>query len=128
MIFSPLLIKFADDNTPYVTGDNISSVVKFLEEVACAIFQWFQDNEMKVNADKCHVLLNTSNELTVKINEVQIKNSQSEKLLGITIDNDLKFEDHINNICRKASAKICFVKNSPIYGISEKKANNECIL
>ena len=73
-------------------------------------------------------LLNTSNELTVKINEVQIKNSQSEKLLGITIDNDLKFEDHINNICRKASAKICFVKNSPIYGISEKKANNECIL
>ena len=97
---------FADDNIPYVTGANISSVVKFLEEVACAIFQWFQDNEMKVNADKCHVLLNTSNELTVKINEVQIKNSQSEKLLGITIDNDLKFEDHINNICRKASAKI----------------------
>ena len=29
---------FADDNTPYVTGDNISSAVKLLEEVACAIF------------------------------------------------------------------------------------------
>ena len=82
MIFSPLLIKFADDNTPYVTGDNISSVVKFLEEVACAIFQWFQDNEMKANANKCHVLLNASNELTVQINEVQVKNSQSQKLLG----------------------------------------------
>ena len=61
---------------------------------------------MKANADKCHVLLNTSNELTVKINEVQIKNSQLEKLLGITTDNYLKFGDHINNICRKASAKI----------------------
>ena len=106
MIFSPLLIKFADDNTPYVTGDNISSVVKFLKEVDCAIFQWFKDNEMKANADKCHVLLSASNELTVKTNEIQIKSSQSEKLLGITIDNDLKFEDHINNICRKASAKI----------------------
>ena len=97
---------FANNNTPYVTGDNISSVVKHLEEVACAIFQWFKGNELKANADKCHVLLNRSNDLTVKINEVQIKNSQSEKLLGITIDNDLKFEDHINNICRKASAKI----------------------
>ena len=128
MIFSPLLIKFADDNTPYVTGDNISSVVKFLEEVACAIFQWFKDNEMKANADKCHASLSASNELTVKTNEIQIKSSQSKKLLGITIDNDLKFEDHINYICRKASAKICFVKNSPIYDISEKKANNECIL
>ena len=100
------IANFADDNTPYVTGDNISSVVKLLEEVACAIFQWFKDNEMKANADKCHVLLSTSNELTTKINEVQIKKSQSQKLLGITIDNDLKLEDHINKICRKGSAKI----------------------
>ena len=45
---------FADDNTPYVTRDNISSVVKLLKGVACAIFEWF-------NADKCHVLLSTSN-------------------------------------------------------------------
>ena len=94
------IANFADDNTPYVTGENISSVVKFLEEVACATFQWFKDNEMKANADKCHLLLYTSNELTVKINEVQIKKSQSENLLGIIIDNDLKFEDHLNNICR----------------------------
>ena len=108
MIFSSLLenydiAKFADDNTPYVTRDNISSVVKLLEKVACAIFQWFRDNEMKANADKCHVLLNISNGLTVKTNEVQTKNSQWEKVLGIAIDNDLKFEGRINNI---ASAKI----------------------
>ena len=71
------IANFADDNRPYVTGDNISSVVKRLEEVPCVIFQWFKDNEMKANAGKCHVLLNISNELTIKINEVQIKNSQS---------------------------------------------------
>ena len=41
------IANFADDNTPYDTGDNISSVVKLLEEVTCAIFQWFKDNEMK---------------------------------------------------------------------------------
>ena len=35
------LANFADDNTPYVTGDNISHVVKLLEEAACAISQWF---------------------------------------------------------------------------------------
>ena len=46
------------------------------------------------------------NELTVKINQIQIKNNQSEKLLGITIDNDVKFEHHKNNVYRKASAKI----------------------
>ena len=61
---------------------------------------------MKANADKCHVLLNISIGLTVKTNEVQTENSQWEKLLGITIDIDLKFEDHINIICRKATVKI----------------------
>ena len=30
---------------------------------------------MKATAEKCHVLLSTSNDLTVKINEVQINNS-----------------------------------------------------
>ena len=59
------LANFTDDNTPYVTGDNISSVVKLLEEVACAtvFFQWFKDNEMKANADRFRVLLSTSNKL-----------------------------------------------------------------
>ena len=113
---------FVDDNIPYVIGHNISSVVEILEEVACAIFQWFKDNEMKANADKCHMLLSTSNELTVKINEIQIKNSQSEKLLEITIDNNLKFEDHINNICRKASGKISALSRIAPYMDFPKKS------
>ena len=113
---------FADDNTPYVIGHNISSVVEILEEVACAIFQWFKDNEMKAKADKCHMLLSTSNELTVKINEIQIKNSQLEKLLEIAIDNNLKFEDHINNICRKASGKISALSRIAPYMDFPKKS------
>ena len=61
---------------------------------------------MKATAEKCHVLLSTSNDLTVKINEVQINNSQSEKLPGITFDNDLKFEDHINTYSEKQVLKL----------------------
>ena len=64
------IANFADDDTLHVTEDNISSVVKLLEEVACAIFQRFKDNGMKANADNCHVLLSKSNDLTVKINGV----------------------------------------------------------
>ena len=74
----------------------------------------FQSESTLYISDKCHVLLSTNNELTVRINKVQVKNSQSEKLLGITIDNDLKFEDHIN-ICRKASAKISALSRKAPY-------------
>ena len=61
---------------------------------------------MKSNADKCHVLLSKSKDLTVKINGVQIKNSQLVKLSRTNIDNDLKFEDHIDIKCGKAIAKV----------------------
>ena len=32
--------------------------------------------------------------------------SKKEKLLGVTIDKDLKFNKHISNICMKASRKL----------------------
>ena len=33
------IANFVDENTPYVTRDNIFSVVKLLEEITCAISQ-----------------------------------------------------------------------------------------
>ena len=37
--------------TPYVTGDNLESVIKQLEQAAKLLFQWFSDNQMKGNED-----------------------------------------------------------------------------
>ena len=42
----------------------------------------------------------------VNIGTSQIKNSNCERLLGIDIDCKLSFENHINQICSKARAKI----------------------
>ena len=35
-----------------------------------------------------------------------MKNSSEEKILGITIDNKLKFKNPVKNLCKKASEKI----------------------
>ena len=35
-----------------------------------------------------------------------IKSSNLQKLLGVTIDSNFKFEKHINNLCRKSSQKL----------------------
>ena len=49
----------------------------------------------------------TDNEnVHVNIGTSQIKNSDCERLLGIDIDCKLSFENHINQICSKARAKI----------------------
>ena len=61
---------------------------------------------MKVNAEKCHLLLSLNNDLNANIGEEIIKCSNDEKLLGVTIDNKLSFVKHINNVCDKASQKL----------------------
>ena len=38
--------------------------------------------------------------------DIIIKNSLSEKILGLTIDHNLEFSDHISNICKTASQKL----------------------
>ena len=48
---------YVGDTTPYVSGDNTSKVVALLERSVNVMFNWFTDNQMKGNGDKCHVLL-----------------------------------------------------------------------
>ena len=89
---------YADGNTIYDAGDNIDEVIFSL--------QWFADNQMKTNEDKCHLIVST-NELTeIQIGDFSIKNSASEKLLGVNIDSKLNFDCHVNLLCNKANKKL----------------------
>ena len=49
--------------------------------------------------------LSTYKPVMMKIKESAIKSSNREKLLGITIDSKLSFDDHITILCNKASQK-----------------------
>ena len=88
--------------TNYLCRNNIADVIKALEEIGENLVNWFSNNEMKLNTDKCHLLLNSQEPNTLKIGDLHIYNSLSE-LLGITFDCKLKFNKHIEDICQKAS-------------------------
>ena len=54
---------------------------------------------MKANPGKSNVLLSSNIERVVPFDNVQITSSLSEKLLRVTFDSELKFEEHISKIC-----------------------------
>ena len=90
---------YADDNTPYTEHESIGQVISRLEETAKSLFKWFSDNQMKANPGKCHLLLNNScKKNKINVGEFEIESSTQEKLLGITIDNNLNFASHVENI------------------------------
>ena len=58
-----------------------------LEIAATELFQWFQNNNLKANADKCHLLLSTSETKQMHINDANIDSCKMKILIGILIDN-----------------------------------------
>ena len=61
---------------------------------------------MKANPGKVHIFPSNMKTDKVRINDLVLTSNVEEKLLGITLDSELKFEKHITDICNKASQKI----------------------
>ena len=97
------IANYGDDNTPFVSGDTPLYVISSLENATEKLFEWFVNNQMKANHDKCHLLMSIS--MSIKIKNYIIKNSDNEKILGVTVDADLNFNCHQENILKKASKK-----------------------
>ena len=64
---------YTDDNSPYVTPENLDDVIKSLEEDSIKLFQWFSDNQMKANHDKFHLLVSGKNNVTMNANGFKTK-------------------------------------------------------
>ena len=65
---------YVDDNTPFVVRDNIKDVKKALEEIGESLVNRFSNNEIKLNTNKCHVLLNIQEPNTLKIGDLHRNN------------------------------------------------------
>ena len=65
-------------------------------------------NYMKRNTDKCHLLVsgNKKGQMWAKLDRDIVWESNDVKFLGITLNNKLKFDKHVSNICSKANRKL----------------------
>ena len=50
-------------------------------------------------------------EIAVKVGDTQITEVSCQKLLGVTIDNRLNYEEHIDRLCRKLSKQLGLLKH-----------------
>ena len=53
------LASYADDNTPDAVGSNIEELIVKLQSASKTLFQWFSDNQLKSNPDKCKFICST---------------------------------------------------------------------
>ena len=72
--------------------------------------KWYQDNLSKVNYDKYQamVLGNPKGERNVDLDicDEKVEQSQSIKILGVNLDENRNFRDHIRSVCKNVGGMI----------------------
>ena len=121
------LHNFADDNTITAVCDQLADLIKILETEGELSVGWFRENEMVVNSDKFQAIILNRKEAQAAhkliIDNKEIKTTNSIKLLGINIDDQLKFNEHISVLCSKAAMQLNALSRLQKYmGKSEKEA------
>ena len=116
------IANYADDSKPYCAGKSAESVVNNLEQSSTILFKWLTNNYMKVNTGKSHLLLSGNSRPNATIDNSYIESEDEQVLLGITIDSSLTFENHIRNICKKASQKLnALARIAPYMNIQKRR-------
>ena len=100
------MANYADDNTVYTIKNNIGDLLKTLENETSLILEWFRMNEMKPNDDKCHLIVCSHDQFSVTLGNEKIETTHSVELLGVTIDKNLNFTDHVSKLCKKGNQKL----------------------
>lgn len=100
------ICNFADDNTIFSCSNSVDAVNKSLLADLDIVLRWFTDNQIVSNPSKFHYILLDTNDHHIQLGDIKIQQTAEVKLLGVTIDKELKFDTHITNLCKKASAKI----------------------
>ena len=115
------IASYADDNTIYQSGNNIDDAINGLQVSAEKRFLWSTDNQMKGKTGKCYFIVCTNNSQEIQVRESLIKRSNCEKLLGVNIDYKLTFDNHVNNLSKKANNKLRALTRATSYMNIEKK-------
>lgn len=104
--------KYVDDLTvsEVITKGNTSVAQSAVDQVS----EWSKKNLLQLNSDKCKELLISFSRSRISFPSVTIEGNTIEsvskvKLLGVTINRTLTWNDHIEEIVKKASRKLYFI-------------------
>ena len=110
--YSEILL-FADDAKLYKNIVCQADCVELQSDIV-AIAVWCARNALELNIGKCNVMNFCNNHRLVqfqyKLGNAALNNVKSIKDLGVMLDSNLSFKDHVSYICSKAVRVIGFIK------------------
>ena len=108
---------FADDTAIYVSGKTITEVKSKLQVAVNATINWFHTNKLTINPDKSFTMLVSSSKnpmknakLEIIVHNAILEQVDNFKYLGVTIDKNLTWSEHISAMCTKLANSLGALK------------------
>ena len=101
-------ILFADDTNVFISGKNIENLTQIMNNELEQLAKWLQVNKLSLNVDKTHYMIFTLKKsvdanTNIIINDAIIKRVYKTKFLGLILDSNLSWREHIKHIKSKLS-------------------------
>ena len=105
------IFNYADYNCLSLTGTTTAYIGNTLAKETEILKKWFKENSLEANPTKFQSMLISSKgeketDLSLEINDIKIDPANDIEVLGITIDQCLKFNKHISDMCSKAGRQL----------------------
>ena len=103
---------FADDTFLSLEGDDIKLLQTKANKELRKVSKWFLDNKLTLNISKSKFMIikrgnkKSSQNFVLKFNRKKLEQCESYKYLGIYIDENLSWKEHVRYLCEKLS-KMC---------------------
>ena len=109
------LYMFADDTTIFIVGDNIDTIIKAMQVILDQVLIWCSANRLTTHETKSEALLLSKQRfigplLPLKYGEKIIEYKSSSKCLGIIIDSNLSWQEHIKSLLKSFNKKIAVLR------------------
>ena len=100
---------YADDHQFYAMSSDIGLVSDNLTQSAIDASEWYTSNFLRGNLDKYRTLMLGSkldNNINIVMDDVAVSSTDCLDLLGVSIDRNLRFDEHMSKIYEKSSQRV----------------------
>lgn len=111
IISNPIL--FADDTTSTYVANNVAALNTTINEDLEKLYNWLNTNKLSLNITKTNYILFRKSRFkqhdpifNIQLNQQPIISAKSVCILGVTLDQNLSFKTHLDNIRKKLSSSL----------------------
>ena len=114
---------YADDTTIYASSVSTAELYAKVNNDLTRVRDWLLANKLSLNVTKTEYMFltttfklsNLGRDFPIKIGNNHVKRVQTTKYLGIHLDENLKWNEHVDKLCSKVNQSISGLKQARDY-------------